>query len=111
MHMWTRRWLYLPIAMLVGLGMTAGAAAAEPAGTNAAAEAEAEAEEAESGAAAVQDDMAPNSGMIGMSAGVDFTSDYYFRGIIQETGGFIAQPFLDASMSLGAGLDHGRHVE
>ena len=100
MHMWTRRWLYLPIAMLVGLGMTAGAVAAEPAGANAAAETEAE--EAESGAAAVQDDMAPNSGMIGMSAGVDFTSDYYFRGIIQETGGFIAQPFLDASMSLGA---------
>ena len=45
--------------------------------------------------------MAPNSGSIGLSAGVDFTSDYYFRGIIQETSGFIAQPFLDASMSVG----------
>ena len=82
--------------MLVAFGMTAGAAAAAAAE----AEAEAEAEEAELTAAA-QDDMAANSGSLGFSAGVDFASDYYFRGIIQETGGFIAQPFLDASMSLG----------
>ena len=82
--------------MLVAFGMTAGAAAAAAAE----AEAEAEAEEAELTATA-QDDMAANSGSLGFSAGVDFTNNYYFRGIIQETGGFIAQPFLDASMSLG----------
>ena len=103
MYMWTRHWLHLPIAMLVALGIAGGASAAPLAGA-AVAEAEAEAEAApvaEAAAAAVQDDAAPNSGMLGFSAGVDFVSDYYFRGIIQETGGFIAQPFLDASMSLG----------
>ena len=97
MHMWTRRWLHLPIAMLVALGITGGASA-EPAAAEAEAE---EATAAEAAAAVVQDDVAPNSGSLGFSAGVDFVSNYYFRGIIQETGGFIAQPFLDASMSLG----------
>ena len=98
MHMWTRHWLHLPVATLIALGMSGGASAEPAAGTAPVAEAEAEAEAAET---AVQDDAAPNSGMLGFSAGVDFVSDYYFRGIIQETGGFIAQPFLDASMSLG----------
>ena len=46
MHMWTRRWLHLPIAMLVALGFTGGAAEAEAAEANAAA-APAEAAEAE----------------------------------------------------------------
>ncbi|MCE2515052.1 MAG: hypothetical protein J4F37_08600 [Acidobacteria bacterium] len=102
MHMWTRHWLHLPLAMLVALGITGAAAEAEAEATAAEAEAtEAEVEATEAEAAAVQDDAAPNSGMLGFSAGVDFVSDYYFRGIIQETGGFIAQPFLDASMSLG----------
>lgn len=41
-----------------------------------------------------------NSGNGSFSAGVDFASDYYFRGIIQETEGFIAQPWLDASLTL-----------
>ena len=102
MHIWTRHWLHLPLATLVAVGATASAAAEPSAvGTEAAAEAaEAEAPEA-AAVAAVQDEAAPNSGMLGFSAGVDFVSDYYFRGIIQETGGFIAQPFLDASMSLG----------
>ncbi len=99
MHMWTRHWLHLPLAMLVALGITGASAEPTAAAEAEAAGAEAEATEAE--AAAVQDDAAPNSGMLGFSAGVDFVSDYYFRGIIQETGGFIAQPFLDASMSLG----------
>jgi uncharacterized protein (TIGR02001 family) len=83
--------------MLVALGITGGASA-EPAAAEAEAE---EATAAEAAAAVVQDDVAPNSGSLGFSAGVDFVSNYYFRGIIQETGGFIAQPFLDASMSLG----------
>ena len=41
-----------------------------------------------------------NSGNGSFSAGVDIASDYYFRGIIQETEGFIAQPWLDASLAL-----------
>ena len=86
--------------MLATFALIAGPAAAEAAEAGAP-EAEAAEAAAESGAAAVQDDVAPNSGFLGFSAGVDFVSDYYFRGIIQETGGFIAQPFLDASMSLG----------
>ena len=45
---------------------------------------------------------AQNSGNISMSAGTDIVNQYYFRGIIQETGGFIMQPFLDASISFGA---------
>ena len=49
------------------------------------------------GAAAAQ-----NTGNLSMSAGTDVTTQYYFRGIVQETGGFIMQPFLDASISFGA---------
>ena len=51
------------------------------------------------GTANAQD--AGNNGAVSVGAGIDFTSDYYFRGIIQETGGFIAQPFLEASIQLG----------
>ena len=101
MHTGIRRWLHLPIAMLATFALIAGSAAAEAAEAGAPEAEAAETAAAESGAAAVQDDVAPNSGFLGFSAGVDFVSDYYFRGIIQETGGFIAQPFLDASMSLG----------
>ena len=43
-----------------------------------------------------------NNGAVSLSAGVDVVNQYYFRGIVQETGGFIAQPFLDGSISLGA---------
>ena len=32
----------------------------------------------------------------------DIVNQYYFRGIVQETGGFIMQPYLDASISFGA---------
>ncbi len=45
---------------------------------------------------------AQNSGNVSMSAGTDIVSQYYFRGIMQETGGLIMQPFLDASISFGA---------
>ena len=44
---------------------------------------------------------AQNSGNVSMSAGSDIVNQYYFRGIIQETSGFIMQPFLDASISFG----------
>ena len=43
-----------------------------------------------------------NNGSVSLASGVDFVNQYYFRGIVQETGGFIAQPFLDGSISLGA---------
>ena len=43
-----------------------------------------------------------NNGNVSLSAGVDIVNQYFFRGIVQETGGFIAQPFLDGSISLGA---------
>ena len=43
-----------------------------------------------------------NNGNVSLSSGVDIVNQYYFRGIVQETGGFIAQPFLDGSISLGA---------
>ena len=43
-----------------------------------------------------------NSGNVSLSSGVDIVNQYYFRGIMQETGGFIAQPFLDGSISFGA---------
>ncbi len=45
---------------------------------------------------------AQNDGNISMSAGADIVNQYYFRGIVQETGGLIMQPFLDASISFGA---------
>jgi len=51
-------------------------------------------------ASADDDAMAPNQGRISFSAGVDFTSGYYFRGIIQENQGLISQPWMDASISL-----------
>lgn len=44
---------------------------------------------------------AQNEGRVSVGAGIDFGTSYYFRGIVQETGGFIAQPYLDGSMSFG----------
>ncbi len=55
------------------------------------------------GSAAAQD--APNTGAISVSTGIDFGTSYYFRGIVQETGGLIAQPYLEAGMSLYDGED------
>ena len=43
-----------------------------------------------------------NNGAVSLSSGVDVVNQYYFRGIVQETDGFIAQPFLDGSIGLGA---------
>ena len=37
---------------------------------------------------------------VGATIGMDFTHAYLFRGIKQETGGLIAQPYVDASFSL-----------
>ena len=46
---------------------------------------------------------AQNEGRVSVGAGIDFGSSYYFRGIVQETGGFIAQPYLEAGLSLFEG--------
>lgn len=49
-----------------------------------------------------------NEGRISLGAGVDFATDYYFRGIIQETDDFIAQPYASGTISLfegGKGLN------
>lgn len=35
-----------------------------------------------------------------LNAGVDFVTDYYFRGIKRENQGFIAQPWLDVTLDL-----------
>ena len=43
-----------------------------------------------------------NNGNVSLASGVDIVNQYFFRGIVQETGGFIAQPFLDGSISFGA---------
>lgn len=44
-----------------------------------------------------------NEGRISLSAGVDFTTAYYFRGILQEKDGFIAQPYGDVTINLYEG--------
>ena len=44
-----------------------------------------------------------NNGAVSVAAGIDFSNAYYFRGIIQETEGFIAQPFLEAGITLFEG--------
>ena len=42
---------------------------------------------------------AQNDGNVSVGAGIDFVSDYYFRGIVQETGGLVAQPWLEAGIT------------
>ena len=54
------------------------------------------------GPAAAQDSE-PNSGSVSLGAGIDFGSSYYFRGIIQEREGFIAQPYLEGGLTLFEG--------
>lgn len=51
------------------------------------------------GPAAAQDE-GMNTGAVSLSAGIDFTSAYFFRGIIQQTEGGIVQPYLDASLTV-----------
>jgi hypothetical protein len=42
----------------------------------------------------------PNTGKISLGAGVDFPTAYYFRGILQEDEGFIAQPYGEIGFNL-----------
>jgi hypothetical protein len=45
----------------------------------------------------------PNTGRIALSAGVDFPTDYYFRGIVQETEDYIIQPYGELTFRLYEG--------
>ena len=51
-------------------------------------------------ATAQEEQPAGNTGPVSVGAGMDISSGYYFRGIIQETEGLIAQPHLEAGISL-----------
>jgi hypothetical protein len=53
---------------------------------------------------AAQDDKAPNTGRLSLSGGIDFPTDYYFRGIIQETRDYIIQPYGDLTFKLWDGV-------
>lgn len=44
-----------------------------------------------------------NNGRISLSGGVDFTTQYIFRGILQEDSGFIAQPWAEVGFNLYSG--------
>jgi hypothetical protein len=70
-------------AMLLGSGGAATAQEAKPGEAAAAAEAP-----------------APDTGRIALSAGVDFPTRYYFRGILQERQDYIIQPFADITVKL-----------
>jgi hypothetical protein len=54
--------------------------------------------------AVAQDAKAPNTGRISLSGGVDFPTDYYFRGIVQETRDYIIQPYGDVTFKLWDGV-------
>jgi hypothetical protein len=42
----------------------------------------------------------PNTGKVSLNAGVDYYSEYWFRGIAQENQGLIVQPYADVSLNL-----------
>jgi hypothetical protein len=46
-----------------------------------------------------------NKGRVSLSAGMDFTSAYFFRGILQEDTGLIFQPYGDITFNLYEGTD------
>lgn len=42
----------------------------------------------------------PNTGRVSLTAGIDWTTDYYFRGILQEDRDYIFQPYGEVSFKL-----------
>lgn len=52
------------------------------------------------GAASAQEAQEPSTTAASASTGLDLGSSYYFRGIIQETTGVIAQPYFEAGLTL-----------
>lgn len=49
------------------------------------------------------EDAGPNQGRLSFSAGIDFTTHYFFRGIFQEDQGLIAQPWAEVGVNLYEG--------
>jgi hypothetical protein len=49
---------------------------------------------------AAEEAKGPNRGNVSVSAGVEFPTAYFFRGILQEDRGFIAQPFLETNIKV-----------
>jgi hypothetical protein len=45
----------------------------------------------------------PNTGRVSLTAGIDWTTDYYFRGILQEDKDYIFQPYGEISFKLMEG--------
>ena len=45
----------------------------------------------------------PNTGRVSLTAGIDWTTDYYFRGILQEDRDYIFQPYGEVSFKLVEG--------
>jgi hypothetical protein len=45
-------------------------------------------------------DAKPNTGRVSLTAGVDWTTDYYFRGILQEDKDYIFQPYGEITFKL-----------
>jgi hypothetical protein len=50
-----------------------------------------------------QDAKGPNTGRIALSAGIDWTTHYFFRGILQEDQDYIIQPYGDITFKLVEG--------
>lgn len=63
--------------------------------------------EAGSAPATTAEPPAPNSGKIALSVGSDFTTAYFFRGILQERDGFIWQPYGGVTFKLAEDIGYG----
>lgn len=53
--------------------------------------------------AAAQEERGPNTGAVSLSAGMDWTTAYFFRGILQEDQGLILQPYGEIGFTLFEG--------
>jgi hypothetical protein len=54
-------------------------------------------------AQAAEEPKGPNRGNVSVGVGVEFPTAYFFRGILQEDEGFIAQPFLETNVKVYEG--------
>jgi hypothetical protein len=52
---------------------------------------------------AAEEPKGPNQGNVSVGVGVEFPTAYFFRGILQEDRGFIAQPFLEGNIKVYEG--------
>lgn len=50
-------------------------------------------------------DLEPNTGRVSVELGLDITSAYYFRGILQENNGAIVQPWTEIGFAIADGDD------